>query len=66
MLYDISCYMILLFIGNNIGSFYSFGSMCLLPKGVHYLRNVADGEKLVAALDECKAAGGKVRSHMED
>lgn len=28
---------------------------------MHYLRNVADADALVAAIAQCKAAGGKVR-----
>ncbi|PRW59212.1 monodehydroascorbate reductase [Chlorella sorokiniana] len=28
-------------------------------KGVHYLRNVADADALIAAIADCKAAGGK-------
>ena len=27
---------------------------------MHYLRNVADADALIAAIAECKAAGGKV------
>lgn len=29
-------------------------------KGVHYLRNVQDADSLIAAIADCKAAGGKV------
>lgn len=29
-------------------------------KGVHYLRNVEDADSLIAAIADCKAAGGKV------
>ena len=34
--------------------------ICVPCQGVHYLRNVADADALVAAIAECKAAGGKV------
>lgn len=30
-------------------------------KGVQYLRNVQDGDALIAAIADAKAAGGKVR-----